>query len=84
MIAHYKNTLIVINYIIFEGFYLALTNQFVKFFPFLLRCYNRSTNNIRTIVNHVVKNLMDSFDCQTFFNCKKVYFVSVKWIIPSR
>jgi len=84
MIAHYKNTLIVINYIIFEGFYLALTNQFVKLFPFLLCCYNCSTNNIGTIVNHVVKNLMDSFDGQAFFNCKEIYFVSVKRIVPSR
>lgn len=35
MVAHYKNTLVIINNIVSKRFYLALENQFIKFLPFV-------------------------------------------------
>lgn len=62
MVAHYKNTLIIIHNIVFKRCHLALANQFIKFFPFILCCNNGTANNIRAIINHVVENLMKRFD----------------------
>lgn len=67
MVAHYKNTLVIINNIVSKRFYLALANQFIKFLPFIFCCNNCTANNIRTIINHVVENLMKRFDSQPFF-----------------